>query len=104
MRYTPPRTEYYPSIDSEGDLTLNTRYIPEEYVIGFSCEHGGFKISNYKAEELFYNFKVGDEVIITYKQIDTIKREEGKIVERHFYDWEFITAVKLNRDGPKEQY
>jgi hypothetical protein len=90
-------------MDSEGNVSLVYRIIPEEYIIGFSCEHGGFKISEQKAKELFYNFRVGDEVIITYRQVDAVKVENDKEVERHFYDWDFVTAKKLDRNGPKEQ-
>ena len=102
MKHTPQHTVVYPTVDYEGELTIETKTIPEKYVIGFSCEHGGFKIEGNTAEELFYQFREGDEVIITYRQMDAVVKKDGKEVERHFYDWDFVTANKLNRDGPKE--
>ena len=103
MRYDPPRTEIYPTIDFEGNVEINVDDIPEKYVIKFSCEHGEFEISNGHSKELFYNFRVGDEVIITYRQMDSVKIKDGVEIERHFYDWDFVTAKKLDRNGPKEQ-
>lgn len=103
MHYTPSRTDMCPTINSDGDLELDYETIPEKYEIGFSCEHGGFKLSNHRSKELFYNFRVGDEVIITYREIEKVIEKDGKEVERHFYDWDFVTAVKLNRNGPREK-
>lgn len=103
MRYDPPRTEVYPTMDFEGNVDLVIDNIPEKYVMKFSCEHGEFQISSRHSEELFYNFRVGDEVIITYRQMDSVKIKDGQELERHFYDWDFVTAKKLDRNGPKEQ-
>ena len=103
LTHEPRKTEVYFGTDSEGNFKLKERHIPEKYIVGFSCEHGGFKLSDRQSKEYFYNFIVGDEVIISYRQVDLIETKDGKEIGRHFHDWEFVDAKKINRDGPKEQ-
>ena len=91
------------SIDADGNPVLSTDTVPEEYILQFSCDHGEFQISSDHAKELFDKFSEGGEVIITYRQMDKVKYKDGVEVERHFYDWDFVTAEKFDRDGPTEE-
>lgn len=104
MEYFPPKTSVSIYTDGEGQVRFRTHEIPERYMMSFSCQHGEFEISSHHAKQIFHSLRVGDDVIITYAQIDRIETDENdKEIGRVFHSWDFITAKKIDPNGPKEK-
>lgn len=47
--------------------------------------------------------EVNDNVIITYRQVDSVEEKDGVEIKRHLHKWDFVTAKKYTENTPKEQ-
>ena len=80
-----------PTMDFNGNvgLAFTSSYIPERHMVVFMCQHGKFVVE----DESVYDYcadKVGDSVIVTYKEIYREKYKDKKFVSRDLLDYDFI--------------
>lgn len=84
-------SDVHPTIDFDGNIGIgiSSVSVPDKYGIVFQCQHGKFFI---KSRELYNRLTLGQDVVVSYKEIYRCRYEDAMVKERVLVDYDFLDA------------
>jgi hypothetical protein len=94
-------TSVDPTINFDGSMgmAVSSHSVPERWGVVFQCQHGKFIVMGKKEKHkvLWELFFPGENVMVSYREVYRVTREDGEVVSRERIDYDFLSA---SSDGP----